>query len=134
MSALVPTHSIKINGVVYPLKFNFKTMLNFEREAKMKFFAFVNSLNPKKDETTGKLIPVELDVEKIVIMFQSFIVGAGKSITVDEAAELLDLEVMEAFMKLVPEMLVKGTPDKKDDDKTKSVVEKKDPLESKPQE
>lgn len=134
MSELVSGGKITINGKNYPLKYNFKAMLNFERTAKQKFFAFMNDLSKLEG---GMLDFEKLDIEKLVILFQSFIIGGGQSITLDEAADLLDFNIMIEFLKIVPTLMKDGNPSKKEQEikeygNAEQKVETKDPLESRP--
>lgn len=119
MSELVSGGKITINGKDYPLKYNFRAMLNFQRLAKQNFFAFMNELA----KLEGKLDDFEkIDIEKLAILFQSFIIGGGQNITLDEATDLLDFDIMIEFLKLVPALMKKGNPPKKEPE----AVEKKE--------
>ena len=134
MSELVKGAEIEINGVKYPLKFNFKAMLHFEKTTGKKFFAFINELAKIEDENK-QIDPAKLDLEGLAVLFQSFVISGGQKITLDEVADILDFGIILDFLKLIPTMIKNGNPpkqvsaeatdDKKED---KGVAEDKNPL------
>lgn len=106
MSSLINEKTIKINEKEFKLKFNFKTMMIFEKKSNKKFFSFIDSL-VAKDE---KINPLEkVSAEDLAILFYSFLVGGGNTIEFEEAIDLLNLDVFNEFMLLIPQLIAGET-------------------------
>ncbi len=107
MSNLINTKTLKINGKEFKLKFNFKTMMVFEKNTNKKFLAFINSLASNEKEDVNILDKVS--AEDLAMLFYAFLVGGGNEITKDEAVDMLDLNVFNQFMLLVPQLVAGET-------------------------
>lgn len=107
MSNLINTKTLKINGKEFKLKFNFRTMMVFEKNTNKKFLAFINSLASNKKEDVNILDKVS--AEDLAMLFYAFLVGGGNEITKEEAVDMLDLNVFNQFMLLVPQLVAGET-------------------------
>jgi len=107
MSNLINTKTLKINGKEFKLKFNFRTMMVFEKNTNKKFLAFINSLASNKKEDVNILEKVS--AEDLAMLFYAFLVGGGNEITKEEAVDMLDLNVFNQFMLLVPQLVAGET-------------------------
>lgn len=107
MSNLINTKTLKINGKEFKLKFNFRTMMVFEKNTNKKFLAFINSLASNKKEDVNILDKVS--AEDLAILFYAFLVGGGNEITKDDAIDMLDLNVFNEFMLMVPQLVAGET-------------------------
>lgn len=102
MSQLVKEKMISLGGKEFKIRYNFKTMMNFEKKCNVKFFTFLKSLIPKdKDDN-----PIErTSIEELTILVHSFLLGGGNTVTLDEVSEMLDLEGFNSFLLAIPEMV-----------------------------
>lgn len=107
MSNLINTKTLKINDREFKLKFNFRTMMVFEKNTNKKFLAFINSLASNKKEDVNILDKVS--AEDLAMLFYAFLVGGGNEITKEEAVDMLDLNVFNQFMLLVPQLVAGET-------------------------
>ena len=107
MSNLINTKTLKINGKEFKLKFNFRTMMVFEKNTNKKFLAFINSLASNEKEDVNILDKVS--AEDLAMLFYAFLVGGGNEITKEEAVDMLDLNVFNQFMLLVPQLVAGET-------------------------
>ena len=107
MSNLINTKTLKINGKEFKLKFNFRTMMVFEKNTNKKFLAFINSLASNEKEDVNILDKVS--AEDLAMLFYAFLVGGGNEITKEEAINMLDLNVFNQFMLLVPQLVAGET-------------------------
>ena len=125
MSNLIKEKVIKINDKEFKLKFNFRVMMVFEKESNKKFFSFIDSLASDSKKDTNILDRVS--AEDLANLFYAFLVGGGNNISKEEAVDLLDLNVFNEFMLLVPQLVAGET---KEVSKTgKEVKGEKRPLE-----
>lgn len=125
MSNLIKEKVIKINDKEFKLKFNFRVMMVFEKESNKKFFSFIDSLASDSKKDTNILDKVS--AEDLANLFYAFLVGGGNNISKEEAVDLLDLNVFNEFMLLVPQLVAGET---KEVNKTgKEVKGEKRPLE-----
>lgn len=125
MSNLIKEKVIKINDKEFKLKFNFRVMMVFEKESNKKFFSFIDSLASDSKKDTNILDRVS--AEDLANLFYAFLVGGGNNISKEEAVDLLDLNVFNEFMLLVPQLVAGET---KEVNKTgKEVKGEKRPLE-----
>lgn len=125
MSNLIKEKVIKINDKEFKLKFNFRVMMVFEKESNKKFFSFIDSLASDSKKDTNILDKVS--AEDLANLFYAFLVGGGNNISKEEAIDLLDLNVFNEFMLLVPQLVAGET---KEVSKTgKEVKGEKRPLE-----
>lgn len=125
MSNLIKEKVIKINDKEFKLKFNFRVMMVFEKESNKKFFSFIDSLASDSKKDTNVLDRVS--AEDLANLFYAFLVGGGNNISKEEAVDLLDLNVFNEFMLLVPQLVAGET---KEVSKTgKEVKGEKRPLE-----
>lgn len=113
MSNLIKVKTIKINDKEFKLKFNFRTMMTFEKNANKKFFAFIDSLVSKDKKDTNPLDKVS--AEDLAILFYAFLVGGGNNVSLDEAIDMLDLNSFNEFMLLVPQLVAGETKEVKED-------------------
>lgn len=113
MSNLIKVKTIKINDKEFKLKFNFRTMMTFEKNANKKFFAFIDSLVSKDKKDTNPLDKVS--AEDLAILFYAFLVGGGNKVSLDEAIDMLDLNSFNEFMLLVPQLVAGETKEVKED-------------------
>lgn len=125
MSNLIKEKVIKINDKEFKLKFNFRVMMVFEKESNKKFFSFIDSLasDSKKDVN----ILDRVSAEDLANLFYAFLVGGGNNISKKEAVDLLDLDVFNEFMLLVPQLVAGETKEVSKTDK--EVKGEKHPLE-----
>ena len=125
MSNLIKEKVIKINDKEFKLKFNFRVMMVFEKESNKKFFSFIDSLASDSKKDTNILDRVS--AEDLANLFYAFLVGGGNNISKEEAIDLLDLNVFNEFMLLVPQLVAGETKEvSKGNDKQKG---EKRPLE-----
>lgn len=125
MSNLIKEKVIKINDKEFKLKFNFRVMMVFEKESNKKFFSFIDSLASDSKKDTNILDKVS--AEDLANLFYAFLVGGGNNISKEEAVDLLDLNVFNEFMLLVPQLVAGETKEvSKGNDKQKG---EKRPLE-----
>ena len=125
MSNLIKEKVIKINDKEFKLKFNFRVMMVFEKESYKKFFSFIDSLASDSKKDTNILNRVS--AEDLANLFYAFLVGGGNNISKEEAVDLLDLNVFNEFMLLVPHLVAGETKEvSKGNDKQKG---EKRPLE-----
>lgn len=125
MSNLIKEKVIKINDKEFKLKFNFRVMMVFEKESNKKFFSFIDSLasDSKKDIN----ILDRVSAEDLANLFYAFLAGGGNNVSKEEAIDLLDLNVFNEFMLLVPQLVAGETKEvSKGNDKQKG---EKRPLE-----
>lgn len=106
MSNLINTKTIKINDKEYKLKFNFRTMMVFEKNTNKKFLSFINSLASDKKDVN---VLDKVSAEDLAILFYAFLVGGGNEITKDDAIDMLDLNVFNEFMLMVPQLVAGET-------------------------
>jgi hypothetical protein len=126
MSNLINTKTLKINGKEFKLKFNFRTMMVFEKNTNKKFLSFINSLASNKKEDANILDKVS--AEDLAILFYAFLVGGGNEITKDEAIDMLDLNVFNQFMLLVPQLVAGETKTEENTSEKKAVKGGDSPL------
>lgn len=125
MSNLIKEKVIKINDKEFKLKFNFRVMMVFEKESNKKFFSFIDSLASDSKKDTNILDRVS--AEDLANLFYAFLIGGGNNISKEEAVDLLDLNVFNEFMLLVPQLVAGETKEvSKGNDKQKG---EKRPLE-----
>lgn len=125
MSNLIKEKVIKINDKEFKLKFNFRVMMVFEKESNKKFFSFIDSLASDSKKDTNILDRVS--AEDLANLFYAFLVGGGNNISKEEAIDLLDLNVFNEFMLLVPQLVAGETEEVSKTDK--EIKGKKRPLE-----
>lgn len=106
MSNLINTKTIKINDKEYKLKFNFRTMMVFEKNTNKKFLSFINSLASDKKDVN---VLDKVSAEDLAILFYAFLIGGGNEITKDDAIDMLDLNVFNEFMLMVPQLVAGET-------------------------
>lgn len=126
MSNLINTKTLKINGKEFKLKFNFRTMMVFEKNTNKKFLAFINSLASNKKEDVNILDKVS--AEDLAMLFYAFLVGGGNEITKEEAIDMLDLNVFNQFMLLVPQLVAGETKTEENTSQKKAVKGGDSPL------
>lgn len=126
MSNLINTKTLKINGKEFKLKFNFRTMMVFEKNTNKKFLAFINSLASNEKEDVNILDKVS--AEDLAILFYAFLVGGGNEITKEEAVDMLDLNVFNQFMLLVPQLVAGETKTEENTSEKKAVKGGDSPL------
>lgn len=126
MSNLINTKTLKINGKEFKLKFNFRTMMVFEKNTNKKFLAFINSLASNKKEDVNILDKVS--AEDLAMLFYAFLVGGGNEITKEEAVDMLDLNVFNQFMLLVPQLVAGETKTEENTSEKKAVKGGDSPL------
>lgn len=125
MSNLIKEKVIKINDKEFKLKFNFRVMMVFEKESNKKFFSFIDSLASDSKKDTNILDRVS--AEDLANLFYAFLIGGGNNISKEEAVDLLDLNVFNEFMLLVPQLVAGETEEVSKTDK--EIKGKKRPLE-----
>ena len=126
MSNLINTKTLKINGKEFKLKFNFRTMMVFEKNTNKKFLAFINSLASNEKEDVNILDKVS--AEDLAMLFYAFLVGGGNEITKEEAVNMLDLNVFNQFMLLVPQLVAGETKTEENTSEKKAVKGGDSPL------
>lgn len=126
MSNLINTKTLKINGKEFKLKFNFRTMMVFEKNTNKKFLAFINSLASNEKEDVNILDKVS--AEDLAMLFYAFLVGGGNEITKEEAVDMLDLNVFNQFMLLVPQLVAGETKAEENTSEKKAVKGGDSPL------
>lgn len=126
MSNLINTKTLKINGKEFKLKFNFRTMMVFEKNTNKKFLAFINSLASNEKEDVNILDKVS--AEDLAMLFYAFLVGGGNEITKEEAVDMLDLNVFNQFMLLVPQLVAGETKTEENTSEKKAVKGGDSPL------
>lgn len=126
MSNLINTKTLKINGKEFKLKFNFRTMMVFEKNTNKKFLAFINSLASNEKEDVNILDKVS--AEDLAMLFYAFLVGGGNEITKEEAVDMLDLNVFNQFMLSVPQLVAGETKTEENTSEKKAVKGGDSPL------
>lgn len=126
MSNLINTKTLKINDKEFKLKFNFRTMMVFEKNTNKKFLAFINSLASNKKEDVNIL--EKISAEDLAMLFYAFLVGGGNEITKEEAVNMLDLNVFNQFMLLVPQLVAGETKTEENTSEKKVVKGASSPL------
>jgi hypothetical protein len=126
MSNLINTKTLKINGKEFKLKFNFRTMMVFEKNTNKKFLAFINSLASNEKEDVNILDKVS--AEDLAMLFYAFLIGGGNEITKEEAVDMLDLNVFNQFMLLVPQLVAGETKTEENTSEKKAVKGGDSPL------
>jgi hypothetical protein len=95
VSQFVADKKINLNGVEYTLKFNFKTILNFEKVAGKNFFRLGS----------------EFSGTDLITLLWACLSSGGHNISVDKTAELVDFSNIGEINKAINELVKSGMPE-----------------------
>jgi hypothetical protein len=98
MSQFVVDKKINLNGVDYTLKFNFKTILNFEKATGKNFFRLGG----------------EFSGTDLITLLWAMLVAGGHTIDVDQTAEIVDFSNIGEINTAINELVKSGMPEDAD--------------------
>jgi hypothetical protein len=112
MSELVKETKLNLSGNEYTLKFNFKTILNFEKVTGKNFFKLGG----------------EFSATDLITLLWAMLISGGNTITIDKTAEIVDLSNIGEINRAINELVKVGMPASKETAGGENL-----PLEQKPQ-
>jgi hypothetical protein len=115
VSELVKEAKLDLNGKTYILKFNFKTILNFEKTTGKNFFKLGG----------------EFSGTDLITLLWAMLISADNKVTIDEIAQITDFVDINKISKVIGELTNAGMPYNKE--RAIEAEGGKNPLEQMPQ-
>jgi hypothetical protein len=98
MSQFVADKKINLNGAEYTLKFNFKTILNFEKATGKNFFKLGGDFSGTD----------------IITLLWAMLISGGHTIDIEKTAEIVDFSNIGEINKIINELVKSGMPEDKE--------------------
>lgn len=115
MSELVKETKLNLNGKEYALKFNFKTILTFEKASGKNFF-----------KLGGDFSGTDL-----ITLLWAMLISGGHTIDVEKTAELVDFSNIGEINTAISELIKSGMPKDKENSSGDNSLGDNPPLEAK---